>query len=176
MDGIVVARIVRAHGLQGGLLLHLETNSPEEVFRPGVSLRLLEGHPGLPPRELPARLTVTEAAAHGKSWILHAEEIEDRSFAERFAGAWLALPAEELPELREGEYFLHDLLGLEVVDEELGRVGEVEEVYDVPGGPLLAVWVDGRERLLPFRREMVSEVDLDERRVRTRLPAGLLEV
>lgn len=153
------------------MILRLETESPEVVLAPGRGLQVEEARPGLP-----SRLTVREARPHGRSWILRVEEVPDRTFAEQYAGAWLTLAREELPELGEDEFFLHDLVGLEVVDEVLGPIGPVEEVYDVPGGPLLAVRVEGRERLLPFRREMVAEVDLEDGTVRTRLPAGLLEV
>lgn len=167
----MVARIVRAHGLTGALVLRLETDSPGAVLAPGTVVEVRDARPGLP-----TRLTVAEARPHGRAWILRTEEIGDRTFAEQYAGAWLSRPREELPELGKEEYFLHDLLGLEVVDEELGSVGRVDDVYDVPGGPLLSVRVEGRERLFPFRREMVEEVDLERGRLRTRLPAGLLEV
>lgn len=171
MERIFVARIARAHGLNGGLVLQVETDSPGLVFTPGTVLEVERARPGLP-----TRLTVREAHAHGRGWILRVEEVSDRTFAEQYAGAWLALPRGQLPELGEDEYFLHDLVGLEVVDEELGPIGKVEDVYDVPGGPLLAVRVEGRERLLPFRSETVAEVDLEAGTVRTRLPVGLLEV
>lgn len=171
MERIVVAKIVRAHGLEGRLLLQLETDSPLVAFAAGRALGVEGARPGLP-----TSLTVREARPHGRGWILRVEEVPDRTFAEQYAGAWLSLPREELPAPAEDEYFLHELIGLQVVDEALGALGPVDEVYDVPGGPLLAVYVEGRERLFPFRREMVTEVDLAAGRLRTRLPAGLLEV
>lgn len=170
MERIVVARILRAHGLAGGLYLRVETDSPGEVLAEGRVLGVRDARPGLP-----ASLTVAASRPHGRGWLLEVEEIPDRTFAEHYAGSYLTLPREELPALGADEYFIHDLLGLEVLDEERGSLGAVFRVYEAPGGPLLAVRVEGRERLIPFRRETVRGVELSGGKLRVRLPSGLLE-
>jgi len=170
-EPVVVARVTRPHGINGGLLLHPETDHPSELFVPGRELRLVE-----PPEGLPAALTITEAAPHGRGWRMLTEEIADRTAAERFRGVHLAVPHEELPELEENEYFLHDLVGLRVEEADGRELGSVRDVYDGPSGPLLAVEVEGRDRLLPFLPEFVLEVDLEAGLIRVSLPAGLLDI
>lgn len=168
---IVVGRIARAHGLGGELFLQVETDHAEEVFAPGRELEVEDPRPGLP-----GRLTVTRARPQPRGWLLGVEEVLDRTMAEQYAGRYVTLAREELRDLAEDEYFLHDLLGLRVEDEEGRPLGSVDEVYEAPAGPILGVIAGRRERLVPFRREIVLEVDLEAGRVRVRPPPGLLEL
>lgn len=170
-EPVVVARVRRAHGVAGVLLLELHTDHPDELLVPGRALTVID-----PPAGVPRSLTITGAAAHGRGWRVSTAELADRDEAQRLRGVRLAVAREVLPALGEGEYFLHDLLGLEVEVAEQGAIGRVEEVYELPGGPLLAVRAKDRERLIPFRREIVDEVDLERGALRVTLPDGMLDL
>ena len=171
MEMILVASISRAQGLAGELQVRLETDEPEEVFSPGRVFAIDE-----PPIGLAERLTLESARPHGRSWVLKFEGIGDRHIAERYAGCRLLVPQQELPELEEGEFFLHELVGLEVRDETLGPVGDVTAVYEAAGPLLLVVRSEGRERLVPFDREFVSRVDRVSGVVWIAAPEGLLDL
>lgn len=62
-----------------------------------------------------------------KGLLVKLEGVDDRDKAEALKGMRIVVPREELPELEEGEYYLCDLVGAEVVAPEgpLGRVVEV---------------------------------------------------
>ncbi len=168
---MIVARVRRAHGLNGALYLQPETDYAEVLFVPGRRVTVEAA-----PAELPGTLTLVTAAPHGRGWLVTVEELSDRTSAEAYRGCWLTLPGTELTKPEEGEFFTHELIGLGVVDETGERLGEVTDVYDVASGPLLGVTVEGQEKLVPFRREMVDEVDLEAGVLRVRLPEGLLDV
>jgi 16S rRNA processing protein RimM len=170
-EPVIVARIARAHGLEGGLVLRLETDYAETVFVPGRKLLVAD-----PPVNCPAELTVVEAAPHGRAWRLIVEELPDRTTAELYRGLFLSVAAAELEELAEDEYFFHDLVGLDVLDADAGPIGRVHEVYESPASVLLAVEVEGKEKLIPFGPETVVQVDLEGGTVTVRLPTGLLEI
>lgn len=167
----VVGRISRPHGVEGALLVQPDTDRPEVVFVPGRELGVKGTRPGLP-----AFLTVREAAAHGRGWIVRVEELLDRTMAAQYGGLSLTLPEAELPALEEGEFFLHDLVGLRVSTVSGEALGEVTKVYETRGAPVLGIQVEGRERLVPFHRALVREVDMAEGRLVMELPAGLLEL
>jgi 16S rRNA processing protein RimM len=170
-QAVIVARIRRAHGLKGALYLQPETDYPEDLFVPGRRLEVETA-----PAGWPSTLTLESAAPHGRGWLVTVEELSDRTSAQAFRGRWLTLPREELTEPLEGEYFTDELIGLGMLDESGERLGEVRDVYDAASGPLLGVDVGGREKLVPFRREIVYEVDLEAGVLRVRLPDGLLDV
>lgn len=178
MEELMVARIKRAHGLVGEVLVHAETDDGAEVF--GVERRFaVRPRPGKVPATAPPVLrevTLMESRPHRGGYLLRFREIGDRDAAQRLVGAELLLEREELRPLAEDEYFLHELVGLEVVDRERGSLGPVEDVYDASGQPLASVRIDGREQLIPLRREMVDGVDMDARRIDVSLPRGLLDL
>ncbi len=178
---VIVARIVRAHGMRGGLLLEAETDHAEALFRPGRRLRLVSDTPArtgervAPPAAGPEALTLETARPHSGRWLVTAPEVADRTAAESLRGAHLGVPREELPDLPDGGYLLHDLVGMSV--REGGEtIGTIREVYDQPGGPLLALDVAGRERLIPFQADFVVELDIDGRVLHMTLPAGLFDI
>jgi 16S rRNA processing protein RimM len=74
-------------------------------------------------------------------------------------------PEETLGELEEGEYYWHQLIGLKVMLEQNGLIGEVvrieETAPELDGADLLAVRTDKGELLLPFIKELIKEVDLE---------------
>lgn len=180
-DVFVVANVRNAHGLEGYLLVHLETDYPEDVFVEGRVFAVSGGGPV----GTAARLTLETARPYTKGWLLKFREITDRTRAELYSGRRLALPRSELVEPAEDEYFLHDLAGMEVRTEDDAVVGRVEEVYEAPSAPLLGIRVESggtesgeasSEKLVPFRREFVAGVDAERGVIRIRPPAGLLEI
>lgn len=173
-EPVVVARVARAHGINGGLLLEAETDYAEALFQPGRRLRVV---PGARAAVRPAvdSLTLTSAQPHARRWLVATEELGDRTSAETLRGAELTVPRDALPDLDAGGYLLHDLIGMTVFAG--GQpLGVIEDVYEQPGAPLLGVMVEGRERLIPFQEGVVDEVSLDSGEVRVTLPAGLLDI
>jgi 16S rRNA processing protein RimM len=170
---VVVGRVRRPHGLEGELLVALETDFPEAVFSEGRVL----GVGGAVPAGLPDRLSLVRARPHRADWILQFREIGDRGLAERCGGLELWVERSELVEPGEGEYFLHDLEGMEVRLVDDSPVGRVAVVYQAAGCAYLGVRrEEGRELLVPFIGAFVHEVDADAGVIRIRPPAGLLEL
>ena len=176
---VIVARIARPHGIRGGLLLEAETDRAEALFRAGRRLHLIDGDTDAGARAggalQPRALTLETARLHGRRWLVEVREVADRTAAEGLRGARLAVPREELPDLPDGGYLLHDLIGMSVCEDGVA-IGVIREVYDQPGAPLLALDVGGRERLIPFEAELVVELDFEAGEVRMKLPAGLLDI
>lgn len=172
-EAVSVAYVKKAHALDGELFVQLETDYPHEVFVEGRVFRVSGGGP----IGLSADLTLVRARPHAGGFILEFAEIGDRTLAERYEGRRLSVPFDELVELAENEYFLHDLEGVRVVGPEGEELGEVTRVYPTGGRPLLGVGTDEEERLVPFVRDIVEAVDLEEEGViRIRPPRGLLEL
>lgn len=169
-EPVIVARIARAHGIHGALILDPETDRPEAIFREGRQLMVVDGPPGAP-----ASIRLAEARPHGGRWLVTVEGIGDRTQAERLRGGDLAVPRSDLPGLEDGGYLLQDLLGAALV--EAGEtLGTVRDVYDLPAGPMLSVDVEGRERLVPFDPGLVLSVDLEAGAIHVELPEGLLDI
>ena len=114
----------------------------------------IEGDPG------PTRIRSAEAG--GRSLVLYLAAIDSREAAERATGRYLEAGARELPE---GTYYWDQLIGLEVVDPQGRRLGELVEVFRAGGNEVYRVVGAAGERLVPALRSVVLAVDLDARRM-----------
>ncbi len=157
---LAVGRIARAHGVRGEVAVR-PLSEVEGRFQPGSILRL--GPDGR------RRLTVRSSRPHGQRLLVRFEGIDDRTEAEGLRGALLLVPASEAPVLPADRFWVHDIVGLEVVTEAGRSLGPVTEVLRNPGND---VWVTERA-LIPAVREVVVRVDAAERRILVRDLPGL---
>jgi 16S rRNA processing protein RimM len=150
------------------------TDDVAGVYAEGRGLRMgdAEGRP-YPGASL---LTVVAAREFKGGVIVHFDEVDDRNAAEMLRGRTLLIPAAEARPLEDGEYFLHDLVGLEVQSADGASVGRVVEVYEGGAVQLLGVSDGERERLIPFAEAVVREVDLENGRIAIRAMPGLLDL
>lgn len=91
--------------------------------------------------------------------------IETREAAEALVGGTLLAFREDLEAPEEGEVFQGDLVGLTAVDPEGNALGVVEEIWNSGPVPNLVIRGGGKELMIPFVDEFVTEVDLESRRV-----------
>lgn len=166
-----IGRIVRPHGVRGELVVDVRTDSPEERFAEGASLRasLTDGATRM--------LTVLGIRPHSGRLLVTFEDVRDRDVADELRGAVLTIDTSTLaPTDDPEEFYDHQLEGLAVVTLDGESIGTVTEMLHGPGGELLAVHrPDADELLVPFVREIVPEIDLTGGRLVLDPPDGLLE-
>jgi 16S rRNA processing protein RimM len=175
---LIVARIGRAHGLRGEVSVEVRTDVPDQRFAPGTVLQVEEG-----PRRValsgaghPVDLTITRARDHNGIMLLTFAEVPDRSTAEALRNALLEAEVGETSD-EEDAWYDHELVGLRVTDPEDALLGEVVAVQHVGAQDLLVVRsaAGGDERLVPFVKALVPEVDPARGRIVVLAPPGLLE-
>ncbi len=78
---------------------------------------------------------------------------------------------DELPELPEGEYYHHQLLGLTVVDQDGESLGRLEEILQTGANDVYVIKSpDGVEQLLPATSEVILKVDLLQNIIKVKPP------
>ncbi len=101
--------------------------------------------------------------------------VGDRDAAEALRAEEIAVEAAELPELANGRYYIHDLVGCRVEDLAGADLGEIVGV--VPGPQdWLEIEQEGERSLVPMVQPLLKEVDLEARRVVIDPPPGLAQV
>ena len=132
-------------------------------FEPGSVLRLKDDR----------ILRVERSRSHRDRLLVKFEGIEDRDAADALRGTLLLVGADEAPPIEEADRFwIHQVVGLDVVTEEGRSLGRIREVQ---GNPANDLWVTEDGHLIPAVREVVVGVDLAEGRVTVRVMPGLLE-
>jgi len=138
-DALVpVGRVGRTHGLDGSFVVERPSDN-ERLFEPGAVLYA-------------ARTEATELACKrsGGRLVIKLEPPAAR-------GAELAVPRSALPEPESGSYYVFQLRGLEVVEEDGRRLGRVQDV--APGVANDVLELDCGV-FLPMHEECIRRIDL----------------
>lgn len=185
-----IGKIVAAQGLKGELKVYPNSDFPERFEEPGKRWLL---RPGKTEPEAIELLSGRYLAGKGL-YVIQIKGITHRDQAEQLCDCRLLIPSSDRPHLEEDEFHVPDLLGLEVIDQTTQQaIGRVKDV--IPAGndllqvELYATKSDGSSSaesvqdknspkivLIPFVKEMVPIVDLEQGRVEVVLPLGLLEL
>ena len=172
---LVVGYLNKPHGIKGEMYVSPLTDHPDSVFASGVVLSLGSADDDEPDPDLPP-LRVETTRPFRSGLLVRFGGVEDRSQAELLAGRYLFCPVEELEPLGEGEVYYHQLLGMRVETVEGREVGSVSQVYELLPADLLEVRGANGVVMVPYRREIVVQVDLEGRRLVIDPPDGLLDL
>ena len=107
-------------------------------------------------------LTLTGARPDKKGVVARAKEITTKEQADALRGLKLFVPRERLPEPDEDEFYLSDLIGLEVRDASGAALGRVKSVPNFGAGDLLEITpsAGGQTWYLAFTRTTVPELHI----------------
>lgn len=108
--------------------------------------------------------------------IVQLEEIDTMEKAQSLVGSALYLPLDSLEELEDDQFYFHEIKDFKVIDQNLGLLGTVREVYSVSTQNLIALDYNGAEVLIPIVDTIVLKADREKNEVLVNLPEGLLEV
>lgn len=168
MTRIAVGVIRKAHGVRGEASVEPWTESPERFHD-------LEAVTLVSPDEKETRETSVESVRiHAGRALLKFAGIDTPEDVQLLHNWTVEIPETEARALDEDEYFLHDLVGLTLVDAEGRERGVVVEAYEGGAGILLNVKrPDGRTFELPFAADLCTEIDLPAKRMVVSLPEGI---
>ena len=157
-ERIVIGRVGAAHGIRGELRIIPLTDFPERFAK------LREVMVG---DEL---LHIESVKPQGKNFLMRFREYAVREDAQKLTGRHLTVARAEAAPLDEGEYYVFDIVGLTVYDEENNELGTVENVLRTGSNDVYAVRSeDGREILIPALRKVVRTIDVPNGRMTVRL-------
>jgi 16S rRNA processing protein RimM len=158
---VVVGRITRAHGVTGEVAVQV-ISEVSGRFDDGATVWLEDGR----------TLTVESSRPHKDRLLVRFRGVEDR--AQALQKALLVVPESASPQLPEGSWWDHRILGC-VVETGTGR--ELGTIRDVIHTGANDVWsaVDGEgvETLVPVLKDVILDVDMDAKRVVVREIPGL---
>ena len=119
-------------------------------------------------------LTISGYSFHQQYVILDFAEVPVMNAAELLRGLIVYARKEDLWELEENEFLVHEIEGFSIVDDHTGAELGFLETVD-PGGAhdFLKVSCPGKSFLIPFVREFIRKVDTEARQIRVVLPPGI---
>ena len=118
---------------------------------------------------------VENARYHKNMVLLKLEGIENPEQAELLKNAFLEIDREDAIPLEEGQYFIADLIGLEVYTDEGKLLGKVDDIYNTGANDIYVVKDElGKQVLLPGIKEVIKQVDLESENITVHLIPGLI--
>lgn len=107
--------------------------------------------------------------------ILKFKGIDNINEVEKYRRASLLVSRKNAVKLEKDEYFVADLTGLEVRDEDGGRIGVLKDVLETGANDVYEIDLDdGRSLLLPAIKQCVLEVDVEAGFMRIHILEGLM--
>jgi 16S rRNA processing protein RimM len=170
VDGFVVlGTIVRSHGLKGEVKIDLACSGVDRLTS-CKNLKLVKNG-----REL-KKFSVIRAFTHNDGdAVVRFKEIQSPEEAETLRGVYVAVLSEDREQLPEDQFYMDDLMGLEVETLEGKKLGMIDEIMEGPANAVLVVKKDGKEVLVPALKSMIRKIDLKAKQVVVDLPEEIDE-
>lgn len=166
-DLLKVGVITTTHGVRGEVKVFPTTDEAERFLE--LDYVLLDTG-----REL-RRLEIQNVKFFKNLAILKFKGIDNINDIEMYKGRDLWIPREEGQELAEDEYYVADLIGMQVVLEDGTVFGTLKDVMETGANDVYVINTkDKGEVLLPAIRECILDVNVEENTMTVHLMKGLL--
>jgi 16S rRNA processing protein RimM len=150
---VCLGKIAQAHGVKGLVKLHVFAEDPSTL---NGSLYTDQSSDQTITLRLKNRVN--------KYWLAEIEGISDRDSAEALRSTELWVNKDQLAKtIQEEEYYVEDLIGADIRNEKSENIGKIKAVNNYGAGDLLDIELaDGSELLIPFTKECVPIVNIDQ--------------
>ena len=148
-----VGKLGSTYGIRGWLRIYSSTEQAESIFDYQPWFLKIKG------RWQPTELE--NWRHHNHELIVKLKGVDDREAAQILANVEIGVDLSVFPQLEEGDYYWHDLIGCAVVNLEGYAMGTVTEMMETGSNDVLVVKANVKdafgkqERLIPFLYEQV---------------------
>lgn len=161
---LVIGKLRRPHGVRGEIVMDLVTDFPERI-QPGLFVYVGDER---------RRLRIRKRRGYEHGLLVSLDGYNDPEAVGELRNALVYVRTDEIPELPEGEYYHHQLLGLRAVTEGGDVLGTISEILTTGANDVCVVKSQGGpEILLPMIDQVFLAIDLQAGEVRVRLLPGL---
>ena len=154
---LVIGKLRRPHGVRGEIPLELYSELLE-LLDPEQTVYVGDHH---------QPLTVEASRWKQDLLLLKFHTLDDRTAVESLTNSLVFVKSSQLPPLEEGELYYHQLIGLDVYDEEGENLGVLTEILQTGANDVYLVTNEaGEETLIPDTEEAILEIDMDAGRMK----------
>lgn len=166
-DCYQIGHVIKTHGLKGEIQLFLDVDDP--FAYQGMESMLVQQNDSLIP------FFIEHLQINASKTIAKFEEVDDIEEAKALVACQLYLPLDVLPTLDNGEYYLHQLVNMDLYDQ--GKhIGKVKELFEIGPQELISVIHQEKEILIPIKDEIIKKVDIPNNRIDAEIPDGLIDI
>lgn len=163
-----LGKVIKTYGYKGELVIHLDTNNPEEYQDMDMLFLNMEG--SLVP------WYIDDIDLNGDLATIKLDDIISLEKAREFVGFEVYLPLKDLKQLSDNEFYFHEVIGFKAVDKEHGDIGEVVEILERTEQEIIRIMHEGKEIMVPLTDEMISSIDRKAKVLYLQTPPGLIDL
>ncbi|ASQ47130.1 ribosome maturation factor RimM [Legionella clemsonensis] len=154
-ERIIVGRFGRPHGIKGFIAVHSFTDPRDNI------LRYTDWHVYLNKQWQPLKILHVEM--NEKFILAQIEGYSEREQVASLTNADIAVSRDQLPALEEGEYYWHELINMQVVNQQGILLGTVVEI--MPTGANDVLVIQGEKRyLVPYLPgQFIADINASQR-------------
>ena len=170
---VVLGQFGKVHGIKGWLKLISFTAPPTNILD---YPQLFVGS-----ENSWRELEIDRCREQASMLLVHIKGSDDPESSKSYTGKQLAVTSDQMHELKEGDFYWHELESLSVVNRLAQVLGQVDRLLETGANDVLVVKatgssIDDRERLIPYIREsVIEEVNLEAGIIRVNWEADYLD-
>jgi len=162
---LVVGFLRRPHGVRGEILMDVHTDFPERL-KTGMTVFIGDDY---------KPMIIASRRVHGEGMLIRFRGVRTPEDAGIYRNNWMFVPTANRPELPDGEYYHHQLIGLGVVTDEGFGLGTLVDILETGANDVYVVRDEnGKEILLPAIPPVILDIQLADRQMRVHLLDGLI--
>lgn len=161
---VEIGCFVGVHGIKGQVKLKSYTEIPESIF--DYKDIFLENN---------NKIIMKLVGKIKQNLICKIENVETRNDAENYRGLKLFVKRDELPKIKENEYYHRDLIGFKVYNKNRESFGEIISFNDFGAGLLIEVKKENKTFYLPMGNNFLDMIDYKQKEVILNLEISFLD-
>lgn len=168
-DYFYLGTIVGKFSYKGEVLIKLDTDTPEKYIE--EESVFVDIRKNLIPFFI-------EKSQLQKTSLLRVkfEEINSETDAEELIKKDVYLPLSRLPELKNDQFYYHEVIGYTMFDKDFGEIGKLTAVNDHGAQALFIIQHQHKEVLVPINDDFITKIDKEKEEFHLQLPEGLLDL
>lgn len=164
VDYFEIGQISNTHGLKGEIKVRPFTENKKDYEKFNKILVDIKGS---------LREYEVETVRYQQDIILlKLKNVDDIESAEKLKGYYIKIPRDSAKQIDENEFFIADLIGCEVYQNEL--IGIIDDIFSVGASDVYVIKRKGKQDLLlPAISSVIKHIDIGAKRIDVEIPRGL---
>lgn len=151
---VVVGKIIACHGIKGQVKLLSFCNPPESIFT--FKNIFIDDKP----------FKMTKISTQKDRFIVSLENVISRNDAEMIKSKEISVLREEFPDLDDDEFYVNDLVGIDVFSKDNTHLGKINSVQNFGASDFLEVsFLNSKPELIEFTKDKFPIIDIQNKKI-----------
>lgn len=161
MEKIKVGKIVNTHGIKGEVKIQ---QSGIETFDRDINYYIGDNF---------TEVKTVSSKFHKGFYIVKLKDFDNINDVMKFKSKEIFIDSEDLIDLEEDEFYIKDLIGLDVIDESDNNIGKLVDVLEYEANDVYEVETQNGLISIPAVDEFILEVNIEEKYLRVKIIEGM---